>query len=391
MRCKNCGRKLSTKEKFCTVCGYYNTEEEKSNNNVNMSVIDNESNEDLTLFDDDGLDVFEKDDFEVELPPSSPFEESVDEQPFEEFSLKADASGTKENEFYYKDEKFLESYIGEDYKLIKKAPFNIYACLLNWAYILYRKMYVVGIIGLIITGVIIKICPKYLLAYAIITMLLLGLAFNKLYVFISKIKVEHLLKKNEGTDSFTMESICEKQGGVSVRNALIIYFIFLLIVFFSLFKFSFNKSYNKKYWDENNENRATCISLVKASYKDLDNNPVTGTISEAICAIDKTTKKEYRIYLKHQNGTKVTYVHYKTEKGYLSYSDNTEDLESLETKNVNQTITEQEKEKLKAKNKISDDYLTASKKAMEEDKLIKTKKNTSEKLNYIFSKEEIIR
>lgn len=373
MRCKNCGKKLRAKEKFCTVCGYYNTTEEENANSINFS---SDNSRDLA---DDNI--------KAELPPHTQDEETIDT---EEFSLKADASGTKENEFYYKDEKFLEAYIGEDYKLIKKSPFNIYAFLLNWMYILYRKMYLIGIIGLLITWIIIKLNPKNLLIYAIIAMVLIGLFFNKLYIFVSKLKVEYLLKKNRGTDNFTMENICAKKGGVNVRNALLIYLVFLVIIFFSFFRFSYI-SYNEKFWKENSENQATCISLVKIAYKDLDKNPVTGTIVEAACNIDKSSKTEYNVYLKLQNNTNLIYVYYKTENDSLILFDNTEDITSLETKNINQTISAEETEKLQSKKQILENYLTTSKKASEEDKLIKEKRNTSQRLNYIFSKEEIIR
>jgi len=50
-------------------------------------------------------------------------------------------------------------------------------------YILYRKMYIIGIIGIILTAIIIKINPKYLLVYLGISMIFLGLIFNKLYIF----------------------------------------------------------------------------------------------------------------------------------------------------------------------------------------------------------------
>ncbi len=373
MRCKNCGKRLRAKEKFCTICGYYNGEEDKENVSTNTLTVDNANQT-------------ENDSFQTENQAST---ETKEEGEF--FSLKTNASGTKEDEFYYKDEKFLEAYIGEDYKLIKKSPFNIYAFLLNWMYVLYRKMYVIGIIGLIITGIIIKLNPKNLFVYLIITMLLIGFLFNKVYIFVSKVRVEYLLKKNEGTDNFTMEDICNKKGGVNVRNALIIYLIFLLLIFFSIFNFSFNKSYNKKYWKENSENRATCISLLKTAYKDLEKMPEKGKIVEGACAIDKTINKEYNIYLKIKEKNKFTYVYYKTDNNYLLFSNNTEDIEELETKSANKTITDFEVKKLKAKKKILEDYLTTAKKDQEENKLIKTKKNTSEKINYIILKEEITR
>lgn len=374
MRCKNCGKRLRAKEKFCTVCGYYNSDEK----------------------DDINLETFEENDLDLSFDSSSlETDESKKQQSNEEleaFSLNVDASGTKENEFYYKDEKFLEAYIGEDYKLIKKSPFNIYAFILNWMYLLYRKMYVLGTVGLLLTGIIIKLKPKNLLIYILIMMVIIGLAFNKIYIFVSKLKVEHLLKKYEGTDNFTMENIIAKKGGVNVRNALIIYLFFLALIFFSIFSFSFNKNYNKKYWEENSENKASCMSLVKTVYKDIDKHPVTGTISQAACSINKSlSKKNYKIYLKFQNSTKITYVLYKTESNHLIFSANTSDLESLETKAVNGTITDLEKEKLKEEKQIAEDYLRILKKSNEEDTLIAEKKNTSEKVNYIFSKEEIIR
>ena len=109
MRCRNCGKKLREKEKFCTVCGYYNDGK------------DDDFQVDGVLFDND-----------LDLSDDSEIEENNELDDTGEFDLKANASGTRDNEFYYKDEKFLEAFIGEDYKLIKKSPFNIYAFLLTF-------------------------------------------------------------------------------------------------------------------------------------------------------------------------------------------------------------------------------------------------------------------
>jgi len=367
MRCKKCGKKLRAKEKFCTVCGYYNSEEQTDENETNG------------LLFDDGPNLLEEETLE-----------EYNETSNKNF-LKNDVSGTKEDQFYYQEEKLLEAYIGEDYKLIKKSFFNIYAFILNWMYILYRKMYIIGIIGIILTAIIIKINPKYLLVYLGISMIFLGLIFNKLYIFISKKKIEHLTKKYEGTDKFTLENICKQEGGVNISKSLMIYSVFLIFVLINTLNIYLTKESHQKFWDETSENQATCKSLVKTAYKMLEEKPISGTLTEGVCVVSKTSKKEYEVYLKILDNTVTTYLLYKTENDYLFASDNTKDINDLEKKVANNTITKEEKELLDKKRAIEDAYLQATKKSKEEDDLIKADKNTSEKLNFTFSKEAILK
>lgn len=374
MRCKNCGKRLREKEKFCTICGYYNGD---SDDDIKLEGTFN------GLLPDD----------EPNLLDESTYETIEEDNGIEEFSLKANSSGTKDDEFFYKDEKFLEAYIGEDYKLIKKSPFNIYAFLLNWMYVLYRKMYIIGIIGMIITGIVFLLRPKFIVVYLIVAMVIIGLTFNKLYIYVSKLKVEFMLKKLQGTDRFTLENICEKKGGVKVVPALVIYLIFLIIIFFGMFNVYYNKNNNTNFWNENSENRATCDSLLKTSYKELEKNPVTGTLNEGLCSITKSSNspKKYDVYLKINNDNVVIYVHYETNGKYLEYDNNTEGIQQLEAKNVNRTITDEEMEELKKKRKIEEDYYQGQKKSAEEEDLIKNNKNTSERKNFVFQEKEIIR
>lgn len=374
MRCKKCGKRLREKEKFCTICGYYNSED---NDDVKY-----QSSTDSLLLDD----------YEPNLLDESTYETQEEYNDIDEFSLKADSSGTKEDEFFYKDEKFLEAYIGEDYKLIKKSPFNIYAFLLNWMYVLYRKMYVIGLLGMVITGIVVLQKPKFLIAYILITMVIIGLTFNKVYILISKLKVEHMIKRLKDTDTFTIESICEKKGGVKVAPALIIYLAFLIIIFFSMFNVYYNKNNNTTFWTENSENQATCNSIVKSAYKNTEENPVSGTLSEGLCTIKiKGDDKEYDVYLKIINADRTIYLHYKTEEKYLVYDINTEDIQELAAKKVNGNITSEEEKELKAKRKIEEDYYNGVKKSKEEEELIQKKKDKSERKNYVFPKEEILR
>jgi hypothetical protein len=367
MRCKKCGKRLKENEKFCTICGYYN--DGKDDNDWN-----NEPEEEMDLLNDE------------EKTEQEQINESV-----EEFSLKADSSGTKSDEFFYKNEKFLEAYIGEDYKLIKKNWFNIYAFILNWMYILYRKMYITGILGLVITGIVLLKFQSIFLIYVVICMCALGLSFNKIYILTSKYKVERLLKKYEGSDEFTLESICQKKGGVNYVYALIIYFSFLVVIFFNLVTISYNKNHNTKFFEENSENEATCISLVKTAYKTFDTNKITGTVEEATCKIKNASVKSYSIYIKITNNGKTNYVYFQTENDYLVYKYNTENITELQNKSADGTITDTEKTTLSEMKSTSSTYTSITNSATAEDKLINSKKNTEEKLNYVITQEEILR
>ncbi len=368
MRCKKCGKVMRKEELFCEACGYYNGEKDSSG------------------WDDDQEKSIDDDyeDFDTKEDPE-------DKEEFEEFDLKANASGTKSNKFYYENEDLLEAFIGEDYKAIKKIPFNIFAFLLNWSYFLYRKLYITGIIGLIITGIVIVYYKKILLTYCIATVLILGVCFNFYYVFICKRKVEHLKKKYADTDKFGLLNICEEKGGVSLWPALIIYFLFIVAIFFSQVSVSINREHNTKFWQENSDNKATCLSLVKVGYDNLEKYKVPGTVDEAVCKISKASFVEYDVYIKTTEKAKIYYAYYHAENNEVTYKRNTKEINTLELKKANNKITEEEQTLLNSLKQIENNYSDISKQSKVEDELIRTKKNKSEKLNYVFEKEEIIR
>ena len=361
MRCKKCGKIMRKDERFCEACGYYNGEKDNTG-------WDNEPSSTSFVSDDHEFDDYQDEQFELK-----------------------DSSGTKSNEFYYENEDLLEAYIGEDYKSIKKIPFNFFAFLLNWSYCLYRKLYITGIVGLIVTTIIAIFFKEALLTYWIIVSVLLGILFNFYYVFIAKRKVELIKKKYEGTDKFGLMNICEEKGGVNLWLALGVYFVFILIIFFSYVNVFVNPSNNTKYWKENSENRATCLSLVHVGYNNLETYKVPGTVDGAVCKVSKKNFVEYDIYLKTIENGKTYYAYFYAEKDGVIYKRNTSEISELELKKANDQITEEEQTLLNSLKQIENNYSDISKQSAAEDELIKKKQNKSEKLNYLFSKEEVIR
>ena len=360
MRCEKCGKKLRRNEKFCTVCGYYN---------------DDKKDVSPDEWDDGDYDLLE--------------EEKQDETPQEEVNI-----GTIEEDkaisYDYEEEKDVEAYIGEDYKIIKKSPFNIWAFLLNWMYVLYRKLYITGVIGLGIAVFITLFYTKYVIIYLVVSMVLLGFIFNPYYIFIIKNRIKRLESKYEGSDSFTFSQICAEKGGVNTYIALVIYFLFLVIIFFSLVRVSYNRSHNTKFWKENSENKANCNSFVKIANSDVEKEEY-GYVEEGLCKITNKTTKEYSIYIKTKKDNKIYYIYYETENQRLKYSNSTIYLEELLKKQKDKTITKEEEEKLSNIKNIESNYKTIVNNNKSEEELIKAKKNTKEKTNFVFSREEVIR
>ena len=428
MKCKSCGKKLKRNERFCLECGYYN-----GDSNANM------------LFGNDDNHNLEDDNFTGPLPDEDIFNKEKDkhskkieinnfEQENEDYDIDTEFDDSfvtinneeyddidsnfdkiqkqvkkeqktakaiqkkfieKSNEdtnYYGEDEDLIESYIGEDYKIIKKMPFNIYAFIFNWLYFLYRKLYITGTIGLIVTLFIIKFVQNYLVIYLIVIMIILGLVFNKYYILICKRRIKKIKTKYEGSDRFNLNIICEEKGGVNYVYALIIYFIFLVITIYIIAPFNITFANKKsKYWQVNSENMATCNSIAKKAYNDtIKNNNYDPT--EGICK-KMLSSDNYELYLKINNKSTNTYMYayYKTEDNYLIFKSNTENKNELMTKKANNIITEEESKKLSEMTRIENNYLEFYNKAKKEDELIKKNKDTNQKYHFIFNKNELFR
>ncbi|MBQ6498025.1 MAG: hypothetical protein IJI58_04865 [Bacilli bacterium] len=364
MRCKKCGKVMRRDEKFCEACGYYNGE--KDNSGWDDAFKEEKSLDDTHEFDD--------------------FEEES-----KELDVQLNTNTIKNTEVKEKKEDLLEAFIGEDYKSIRKIPFNFFAFLLNWSYVLYRKLYITGIIGLIATGIIATFFSNILLTYWIIMSVTLGILFNFYYIFISRKRINYIKKKYEGTDKYGLMNICEEKGGTNLWFALGAYLVFVLVVFFSYVSVTFNRNHNAKFFKENSENKATCYSVIKVGYNDLERFKVPGTVEEAVCKISKNNFAEYDVYIKTIEGEKSYYAYFYAETKGVLYKRNTSEIKDLEEKKEKGLITDEEQSLLNSLKQIEGNYTEIVSQSLAEDELIKKKKNKSEKLNFVFSKEEVIR
>ena len=382
MQCKKCGHKLKRNETFCTVCGYYNDEDiDLDENEVIESVIDDYEEED-SKEDNLNLDNEDTSDEDYSVDDDEPL--GNDEyEPYDDFDDKKEKEDTVD--YYYTNEDCLEAYIGEDYNVIKKKFFTIYAFLLSWAYVLYRKLYITGILGLLLALLCLLKSKVLLIIYLVVSMVIWGFLFNKYYIFVAKKRIERYIAKSDDTDRYKMVNICAKRGGVSILKALLIYLIFLGGIVYLFTSNKVMKTSTQYFWKENTANKANCLSLVRAAYKNKEELKM-GEALEGACSIQiKKGKKQFDVYLKTEYENVMIYTYFTTEGDYIVYKNNTKSMNELMAKKANKTITEEETQI------IESTYKEIYDKSIQEDQLIDKKQNKEQKLNYIYSDEEITR
>ena len=364
MVCKNCGNNLRENEKFCTVCGTYNDT---------------------------------SDSIEEELKPEEEMEDDSYEE-INEFELKAKAEHKEKKrpkpevqvvEYTPKEDPYVVAYIGEDYKWIAERPFNIYALLLSWIYFLYRKMYLIGIIGLAITGIVLRISPIIVVPYIVLSMVGCGLFFNKIYLDTVERKVARIQAKSNPLDD--VEAICKKKGGVNVFMPLLIFFIFLAIMLFSYFNFNMTPAKEQKYWEETSTNLANCKTICRQIY--AQNQEQGETIEEMGCEITTqvgSSEKNYSIFLKiNKAGTEKYILYQKISNDSYIVSGDTDQIEQLEEYKKAQVLRESDQEFLQVSKDLPNTYATLKDDSDYEDKLISKYANTSAKTHFIFIKDDL--
>ncbi len=378
MRCQGCGKKLKDNETVCTECGYYNGEKEVS--------LEDDEIKNLDYF----KDPYDKDEEVIEV-----LDDDDNEETYEELDENAFSEESYEDEDEYDDESlsedgFLKDYIGEDYNWIVEKPFNIYALLLSWMYFLYRKLYIIGIIGLAITGYVLRVTPNILPIYIIIVMVLSGILFNPIYLIISKIKVANIVNRYSDKSNQEIREICADKGGVNTPRALLIFLIFLIIMLFTYIHFG-TKENKPSFWKENTENNANCILITKEAYSLIEKSLITGSYEESACEVKKEKTKNYDIYFKIRQDNQYRYIYVKNEGKYLTVKGDTKDIEKLEKDKLDKNILKEEETMLEVSKALSKTYSDIKRKSEEEQRLIDAKKNTSERLHYIYTKDDIFK
>ena len=370
MVCKKCGNELRENEKFCRECGYYNDTDDEEDRKQQILEGEMDSSEEKKDF-------FTKKEIEEEIEKPKKQKKEKKKKPKTEKIIE---------EYSTDDNPNVVAYIGEDYKWIAERPFNIYALLMSWIYFLYRKLYLIGTLGLVLTGFVIRLFPKITPLYIVVVMMACGIFFNKIYLDIAERKVAKIEKNANNLDN--VEEICRKKGGVNVWIPLVIFFLFLVGLILSYYTFSTTKP--SKYWNENSMNQANCKSIGRRLYESIGDDIKVGELKEIACEIKGSTDKTYNYYFVIEDNIKTRYLYYENDEyGNYYLKGDTNAIAQLEATQKQFGLTVSDEVYLKTSKDLSNRYKSVKADSDHEDELIKTNKDFKEKTHYIFTKDDI--
>lgn len=130
------------------------------------------------------------------------------------------------NDYNYNNEALLMSYIGPKYKYFVTRKFNWSAFFFGAIYMLYRKMYIYGLLLTVFLSIVnnyfVKIGEKasiLVLVFDLILYLIIGLSFNGMYVGSCINDINRLKQEYPTLDT---NELCKKKGGTSLIIAIIV-------------------------------------------------------------------------------------------------------------------------------------------------------------------------
>lgn len=219
MNCPKCGTILHANAKFCKRCGANVTTSCRYEDNIANSVYDSKS-------------------CHTEQYNYS-YNYSNKSKP--NYNINASHSDQYDYNYLYSkfnyiptttvgDERYIESYIGQNYSLIKTTKFSIGTFFFGGYHLLYRKLYYYAFIYFLLTISASLLISDYATIVHIIVRMFMSIKFNELYLAHAERKVEQIKQGNLDKTSTELLDECRKRGGVSLKSAILIPIITIVLL-----------------------------------------------------------------------------------------------------------------------------------------------------------------
>lgn len=209
------------------------------------------------------------------------------------------------------DEKYLEVYVGQNYNIIKNSKFSIGTLLFGGFHLLYRKLYFYAILYFFIIISANILIPEYADIIRIIVNFVCAFKFNSLYMEQVEKKVEQIKQSNFDKTSMELLEECRKQGGVSLKSAILIPIIITIIVIIGMIAIYGTKIINEfeSYSNEeevlNNNYNDEEINADKTHFEDNQIKEIIPSTTHYTKISQKLNNLNYEI----QTNFTPTYVH----------------------------------------------------------------------------------
>ena len=174
------------------------------------------------------------------------------------------------------DEDYVKAYIKYNYNSIKKQKLNIGALIFGPFYCIYRKMYFLGIILLLIeSSFLFTIGGDYCTLVELFINLYLAIKINEIYLKKVNNNIENIKNNNPDKTSKELIDICSKKGGtISIKLFIILLFLLPITIYLLTIIFRFEE-FNEKQEDKNNTYKVRNITYkIPSNFNEIRTNEI---------------------------------------------------------------------------------------------------------------------
>lgn len=252
------------------------------------------------------------------------------------------------------------AYIGKNYVKISKKKFSFSAFLLNWIYLFYRKRYILGLLQLLVI-LAIYVMAQYksfmyivLGIFILITSILYGIFFNKLYVKIVTKKTKKIKNKQYKLTSLEFIELCQRKGGTNffiTTIMIVITALFILIIPVTRLPIINISTKPKEEISEQEQKEMLCKSYAQSIYTSYQEQNIS--ISFIGCDMSDNQTVIIEVY-----NDQTSYIaKYKiNDQETLNLMETTMDLEVLRQKQTLGTLTEEETKTLTDQEQLEKEF-----------------------------------
>lgn len=128
----------------------------------------------------------------------------------------------------------IDAYIGKNQEKLKEENFSINTFFLGIYYILYRKMWLLAVLYIVVIIISSIFLPTFYNAINFAVGIIISFKFKKMYIKQVREKVEIIKKENSFKSNEELIEICRKKGGTSILAPILyILGIIMLLSFIS--------------------------------------------------------------------------------------------------------------------------------------------------------------
>lgn len=140
------------------------------------------------------------------------------------------------------DQEILDAYIGHNHQKITDRPYNLAALFLQGFYLLYRRMFLAGVILILAEFAVygfVSMFSSYHIASWVYTILyvvvgiILCFTFNKFYIAYARHKINILRRRNPTFDNTDIHKLCSEHrhtSGLTVVGGIVLVFVIMIFV-----------------------------------------------------------------------------------------------------------------------------------------------------------------